>query len=86
MTRTQKERIEDPEERAALERSPLVLTRELYETSGAHGIILHPLPRVDEISRDVDALEQALYFEQARNGLYVRMALLLLLLGVTPEF
>lgn len=86
MTRTQKERIEDPDERAALEMSPLVLTRELYETSGAHGIILHPLPRVDEISRNVDALEQALYFKQAENGLYVRIALLLLLLGVTPEF
>ena len=40
---------------------------------------MHPLPRVNEIARDVDQDQRAIYFEQAQNGLYVRMALLLLL-------
>ena len=44
-------------------------------------IIMHPLPRVDEITPEVDASEHARYFEQARYGLYVRMALLRTLLG-----
>ena len=43
--------------------------------------ILHPLPRVDEISTDVDDYEGAAYFRQAHNGLYVRMALLALVTG-----
>ncbi|MBA7553671.1 Aspartate carbamoyltransferase catalytic subunit [subsurface metagenome] len=43
--------------------------------------ILHPLPRVDEISTDVDDYEGAAYFRQAHNGLYVRMALLTLITG-----
>lgn len=44
-------------------------------------IIMHPLPRVNEITPDIDADRRALYFRQAQNGLYVRMALLLSLLG-----
>jgi aspartate carbamoyltransferase catalytic subunit len=44
-------------------------------------IVLHPLPRVDEISTDVDDDSRARYFEQARLGMYVRMALLLTLLS-----
>lgn len=43
--------------------------------------IMHPLPRVGEIAQEVDSDPRAIYFEQARNGLFVRMALLLLLLG-----
>ncbi len=39
-------------------------------------ILLHPLPRVNEITPEVDHLPQAKYFEQAKNGLYVRMALI----------
>ena len=39
-------------------------------------VVLHPLPRVDEISTDVDADPRAAYFRQARNGLYIRMALI----------
>lgn len=46
-----------------------------------NAIILHPLPRVNEITPDVDADPRALYFEQAQNGLYIRMALLFSLLG-----
>ncbi|RKY65351.1 MAG: aspartate carbamoyltransferase, partial [Candidatus Latescibacterota bacterium] len=45
-------------------------------------IIMHPLPRVDEIAPEVDADPRAAYFRQARNGLYIRMALLkMVLLG-----
>jgi aspartate carbamoyltransferase catalytic subunit len=45
-------------------------------------VVMHPLPRVDEITADVDADPRAAYFRQAKNGLYVRMALLkLALLG-----
>jgi len=43
--------------------------------------ILHPLPRVDEIATDVDDLPGAAYFRQVRNGVYVRMALIALVLG-----
>ncbi|MET0155018.1 MAG: aspartate carbamoyltransferase [Rickettsiales bacterium] len=43
--------------------------------------LMHPLPRIDEIATEIDALPQAGYFEQARGGLYVRMALLALMLG-----
>ena len=47
-----------------------------------HGIsIMHPLPRVDEISTGTDALDNAAYFRQARYGVYVRMALLAMVLG-----
>lgn len=43
--------------------------------------VLHPLPRVDEIAPDVDDDERAAYFRQMENGMYVRMALLALILG-----
>jgi carbamoyl-phosphate synthase/aspartate carbamoyltransferase/dihydroorotase len=43
--------------------------------------VLHPLPRVDEISRDFDSDPRAKYFEQMSNGMYVRMALLALVMG-----
>ena len=46
-----------------------------------HAFILHPLPRVNEITHDIDSDPRAIYFEQAQNGLFVRMALLLSLLG-----
>lgn len=46
--------------------------------------ILHPLPRVDEISADVDADPRAAYFRQMHNGMLVRMALLCLVLGKSP--
>jgi aspartate carbamoyltransferase catalytic subunit len=47
----------------------------------AKSIIMHPLPRVDEILTEVDALPQAAYFKQAAYGLFIRMALLKYLLG-----
>ena len=48
-------------------------------------IIMHPLPRLKELSTDVDELPNAVYFEQAKNGIYIRMALLMTLLGKTEQ-
>ena len=44
---------------------------------------MHPLPRVNEISVDVDDDPRAKYFDQVQNGMYIRMALILMLLGIT---
>ena len=80
MTRIQKERFEDPAEYQRLKGS-YVLTREMVERINPDLTILHPLPRVDEIATDVDGLPGAAYFRQARNGVYVRMALIALIAG-----
>lgn len=48
-------------------------------------VVMHPLPRVDEIHTDVDTDPRAAYFRQMENGMYVRMALLSLVLGVTAD-
>ena len=80
MTRIQKERFEEPAEYERLKKS-YVLTRQLVE-QGKDGIfIMHPLPRVDEITTDVDDLPNAAYFRQAHNGVFLRMALLAMVLG-----
>ena len=79
MTRIQKERfhsVEDYQEAA----SKYILFPEIVREMKADAIIMHPLPRVDEIPLEVDETPQARYFEQAQNGLYIRMALLYLLL------
>ena len=79
MTRVQKERfhsIDDYQEAA----SKYILTQEMVKEMKPEAIIMHPLPRVDEIPPEVDSAPQARYFEQAQNGLYIRMALLYLLL------
>ena len=47
--------------------------------------ILHPLPRVNEIDRDVDDNPKAYYFDQARNGLFARQAIITRALGIAPE-
>ena len=80
MTRIQRERFDDPSEYERLKGS-FVLTRELVESGNKGMVILHPLPRVDEIAEDVDALPNAAYFRQAHNGVYVRMALLAMVTG-----
>ena len=80
MTRIQRERFEDP---AAYERlkGSFVLTRRMVE-GGKKGLtVMHPLPRVDEIATDVDSLPGAAYFRQAHNGVFLRMALLAMVLG-----
>ena len=78
MTRIQKERFEDESDYEKL-KGCYVLTADHLE--GRDATVMHPLPRVDEISTDVDALPNAAYFRQAKNGLVLRMALLSLLLG-----
>lgn len=80
MTRVQKERFADPEDYNRL-RGTYVITRDLIHDAKPGITILHPLPRVDEISRDVDTYEGAAYFRQASNGGPVRMAVLALLTG-----
>ncbi len=80
MTRIQKERFEDPGEYERLKGS-YVLTREMVERANPDVTVMHPLPRVSEITTDVDELPGAAYFRQARNGVPVRMALLALVLG-----
>ncbi len=80
MTRIQKERFADPAEYERLKGS-YVLTRELVERVNPDVTIMHPLPRVDEITADVDALPGAAYFRQAKNGVYTRMALIALVMG-----
>lgn len=79
MTRIQKERFnvhEDYVEAAG----KFILTPENVQKMKDTAIIMHPLPRVDEIPPEVDDDPRAKYFEQAQNGLYIRMALLYLLL------
>ena len=83
MTRIQQERFTDPKEYEK-HRNAYVLTRELIEEKNPKQIILHPLPRIWEIKRDVDDLPGAAYFRQVANGVAVRMALLALVLGKSP--
>ncbi len=80
MTRIQKERFADSAEYEALKGS-YVLTRSLIERVNPGVTVLHPLPRVDEIATDVDDLSGAAYFRQVKNGVYVRMALIAMVLG-----
>src|SRR5260221_14729270 len=79
-TRVQKERFEDPGEfdraRGETRIGPAVM-----DVLPRHAIVMHPLPRVDEIDHAVDADPRAAYFRQARNGVTIRMALLEMLLG-----
>lgn len=78
MTRIQKERF-DPSLGKEFKET-MILTEKMLEKAKDHLCVLHPLPRVGEIEIGVDATPHAYYFEQAENGLYVRMALLSLIL------
>ena len=80
VTRVQKERFATPEEYAAVAGS-YVLDAKAMTAAKGDMMVLHPLPRVDEIATDVDADPRAKYFEQMENGMYVRMALLALVMG-----
>ena len=80
MTRIQKERFADPAEYEQLKGS-YVLNRAMIESLNPRLTVLHPLPRVNEIDTDVDALPNAAYFRQAKNGVFVRMALIALVTG-----
>jgi aspartate carbamoyltransferase catalytic subunit len=72
-TRLQKERLENP---GSINSGGFILTKDNISKLPKEAIILHPLPRVDEIHPEVDKDPRAKYFEQAGNGLYIRMALL----------
>ena len=80
VTRVQRERFENPEDYEKV-KGVYIINREMINRAKKGITILHPLPRVDEISTDVDDYEGAAYFRQAHNGLYVRMALLTLITG-----
>jgi aspartate carbamoyltransferase catalytic subunit len=78
--RIQKERFSNSEDYEAVKGS-YQLTRSMLEEAGRKLTILHPMPRLDELPDDVDALSGAAYFRQSFNGVLVRMALLSLVLG-----
>ncbi|WP_313339327.1 aspartate carbamoyltransferase [Sedimentibacter sp.] len=81
MTRVQKERFFNEADYVRLKDS-YILNMEKLEKAKSDMVILHPLPRVNEISVEVDKDERACYFKQTKYGVYVRMALLMKLLGV----
>jgi len=81
MTRVQKERFFNEEEYVRLKDS-YVLTPEKLAHAQPDLTIMHPLPRVNEISTAVDADPRAAYWRQVRNGKFIRMALIMMLLGI----
>lgn len=81
MTRIQKERFFNEEEYIRLKDS-YILDGEKMELAKRNMIVMHPLPRVNEISVEVDSDPRAAYFKQAKFGMYVRMSLIMKLLGV----
>jgi aspartate carbamoyltransferase catalytic subunit len=80
MTRVQRERFSDPIEYEKV-KNVYVLKNSLLKDTKTNMKILHPLPRVNEISADVDDNPKAYYFEQARNGVFTRMAIIHYLIG-----
>lgn len=81
MTRVQKERFFNEEDYVRM-KDFYILDREKMKLAGPDMIVLHPLPRVNEISVDIDDDPRAAYFKQVQYGVYVRMALILTLLEV----
>lgn len=81
MTRVQKERFSDPMEYEKV-KNTYVLTNSHLKSTKPNLRVLHPLPRVNEISIDVDSNPKAYYFTQALNGVFTRMSIISLILGV----
>lgn len=81
MTRVQRERFFNEEEYLRLKDS-YILDKRKMDMAKEDMIVMHPLPRVNEISVEVDSDKRAVYFKQAMYGKYIRMALILRLLGV----
>ena len=81
MTRVQRERFFNEEDYLRLKDS-YILNPEKLVTAKSDLSILHPLPRVNEITVDVDKDPRAAYWRQVANGKYIRMALILKLLGI----
>ena len=84
MTRIQRERFPNPADYEKL-RGVYVLDAEKMKLAGDDMIVMHPLPRVDEISTEIDSDPRAWYFKQAQMGVYVRMALMMHLLGLSVQ-
>ncbi len=81
MTRVQRERFFNEDDYIRL-KDTYILDNEKMQLAKKDMIVLHPLPRVNEISTEVDSDPRAKYFEQAKNGMFVRMALIMSLLGI----
>lgn len=81
MTRVQKERFVSEEEYLRL-RDSYILNKAKLTKASPEMIVMHPLPRVNEIAEDIDDDPRTVYFDQARYGMFVRMALIMKLLGV----
>ena len=79
MTRIQRERFGSEEEYQA-QKGAYILDKEKMKRARPDMIVMHPLPRVDEIAIEVDDDRRAMYFEQAKYGMYIRMALILTIL------
>ena len=84
MTRVQGERFFNEADYIRL-RDYYILTPDKLENAKKDLCIMHPLPRVNEISRSIDSDPRACYFKQVENGKYMRMALIMMLLGLQPE-
>ena len=84
MTRVQRERFTDPMEYERV-KDVYILRATMLEKARENMKILHPLPRVNEIDYDVDNDPHAYYFEQARNGLYARQAIICDVLGISLD-
>lgn len=79
MTRVQKERFDETEYQNL--RSKFILSKDMLSEAKSNMKILHPLPRIDEITLDVDDTPHAYYFQQAKNGVFARQAILALVLN-----
>ncbi len=84
MTRVQRERFFNEEDYIRLKDS-FILDAKKMKLASPDMLILHPLPRVNEIATEVDDDPRAVYFKQAQYGVYIRMALIMTLLEVVPE-
>jgi aspartate carbamoyltransferase catalytic subunit len=80
VTRIQQERFADPAEYQRY-KGVYQITPDLLKAAKEKMVLMHPLPRVDEITPEVDADPRAAYFRQVNNGMFIRMALLSLVLG-----
>lgn len=80
MTRVQRERFENQEQYEKL-KNYYILNKSKMQNAREDMLVMHPLPRVNEIDAEVDFDERAVYFKQAKYGMFVRMALIMKLLG-----
>jgi aspartate carbamoyltransferase catalytic subunit len=81
MTRIQQERFADPLEYERV-KNAYILKNKMLDDAKKNLKVMHPLPRINEITEDVDNNPKAYYFTQAKNGVFVRQALLAIILGV----